>query len=55
MTWGVEFSVRACIARTAARQPERVVTQGTPYETAAERMRPSSVRAPLPLGVLKIS
>ena len=28
---------------------------GTPCETAAARMRPSSVRAPLPLGVLMIS
>ena len=30
LTLGVGFSARACMARTAATQPESVVTQGTP-------------------------
>ena len=42
------------MAATAARAPAMVVMQGTPWLTAAARMRPSSVRAPLPLGVLTI-
>ena len=41
-------------AETAARAALIVVMQGTPWLTAAARMRPSSVRAPLPLGVLTI-
>ena len=43
------------MAATAALAPAMVVMQGTPWLTAAARMRPSSVRAPLPLGVLTIS
>ena len=38
--------------RRRRRRPGCVVMQGMPCETAAARMRPSSVRAPLPLGVL---
>ena len=42
------------MAATAARAPAMVVMHGTPCETARARMRPSSVRAPLPLGVVTI-
>ena len=45
---------RRSMAATAARAPAIVVMQGTPCETAPARMRPSSVRAPLPLGVFTI-
>ena len=49
-------SVRsASIASRAASTAGIVVMHGTPCATAAARMRPSSVRAPLPLGVLMIS
>ena len=39
------------MATTAASAAWMVVMQGTPCWTAAARIRPSSVRAPLPLGV----
>src|SRR5579875_1420381 len=41
-------------ASTAACAADNVVMQVTPLATAAERILPSSVRAPLPLGVLTI-
>ena len=51
----ISSSRKAAIAITAAVAASIVVTQGTPACTAAARMRPSSVRAPLPLGVFKTS
>ncbi len=43
---GAGWAFRNWIARTIARQPCSVVTQGTPLVTAAARIFPSSVRAP---------
>jgi hypothetical protein len=52
---GQFFVRRASIARTTASAAWTVVMHETPCWTAAARMRPSSVRAPLPLGVFMTS
>ena len=41
--------------RDMAEAPVNVVMHGTPWATEALRIRPSSVRAPLPRGVLRIN